>query len=350
MKTHHTTKPKQADKKVRLVIAGSAANNTSHTSGVSKPKPETKSKKSKSVITVGSVVRQISLTGLNSEDASANRLSLRRYVWRFCAESRAYPLENRVDRLYREDVIPAIPAPAIPATPAIPAIPAIPGPYKFMYKPLSEEEEAKADAFFARVDKSTRIGDPLLHNTVGLLQTLKNKAWLCSAIFDSYAKICAEKIRNDRVCILDAWYALYSRNKPTVVRNQKDIEKHGLEGKDLVLVPAGNDVHWVLMVINFESKKIEFYNSMEGGGEPRESKYFAMLKTRLENTTLDYVTKWPAVVKDAPQQEDAYNCGVFVCQFMRMIAQNKKVDSIQAENILAYRKHMLLDILEYLER
>ena len=77
------------------MIADRSVNNTDYISGVSKSESGIKSKKSKSEITV---VRQISLAGLKSKD-SANRLCLRRYVWKFSADSRSHPHEGRIDRL-----------------------------------------------------------------------------------------------------------------------------------------------------------------------------------------------------------------------------------------------------------
>src|SRR3989338_4901961 len=82
---------------VRSAIAGDRQYNTGNTSAVSQLKSKSKSGKIKSTGVVHKYIR--SDLPSDSEDSSADYMRLRRYTFRFNAESRSHPLEGRKDHV-----------------------------------------------------------------------------------------------------------------------------------------------------------------------------------------------------------------------------------------------------------
>ncbi|KAI9622904.1 hypothetical protein H4Q26_014843 [Puccinia striiformis f. sp. tritici PST-130] len=103
-------------------------------------------------------------------------------------------------------------------------------------------------------------------------------------------------------------------------------KKTDLLSKDIIIFPTNiGNAHWTCAAINLRSKRFEYFDSM---GNPNQSVlanlrdyivHEALLKKKI---TLD-ISEWPdCFYQDIPQQNNSFDCGIFVCQFMDCISRD----------------------------
>ena len=119
--------------------------------------------------------------------------------------------------------------------------------------------------------------------------------------------------------------------------------------KDLIIVPIhchGN--HWTLAVINFKSKRFEYYDSLRGS----EDRVLEHLRQWLENEHEDkkkapYDTSgWTDIAwkSGTPQQRNGSDCGVFMTRTADYLARDARLDFTQAD-MEYFRRRMVYEIM-----
>ncbi|XP_022188230.2 sentrin-specific protease 1-like [Nilaparvata lugens] len=117
--------------------------------------------------------------------------------------------------------------------------------------------------------------------------------------------------------------------------------------QDLIIVPVHLDMHWCMAIMDFRSKRVEYYDSM---GSHNNKCLTALLKY-LEEESKDkkktpYDTSdWKAVnMEDIPQQTNGSDCGMFACMFAEYKCRNAKITFSQKE-MPYFRQKMEKEIL-----
>lgn len=131
-------------------------------------------------------------------------------------------------------------------------------------------------------------------------------------------------------------------------RLAKWTKKIDIFAKDLILIPINhNNAHWTAAAINFRKKRIESYDSMGG----RYPVLFLTLRSYLDSehrnkkkTPFDFTGWTDYTMDDTPQQENAYDCGVFSCQFMETLSRGEETFNFQQSNMRYIRRRMALEI------
>ena len=122
--------------------------------------------------------------------------------------------------------------------------------------------------------------------------------------------------------------------------------------KDLLIVPIhchGN--HWTLAVVNFKSKRFEYYDSLFGS----EDMVLKHLRRWLEDEHQEkkkapYDTgEWIDMVwgqaSGTPQQRNGSDCGVFMTRTADFLSRDAKLDFSQSE-MAYFRRRMVYEILK----
>ena len=103
-------------------------------------------------------------------------------------------------------------------------------------------------------------------------------------------------------------------------------KKTDLLQKDVIIFPINiKNAHWTCAAINLRCKRFEYFDSMSN---PNQS-VLANLRDYIVNEalakkkiTLD-VSDWPdCFYEDIPQQNNSFDCGIFVCQFMDCLSRD----------------------------
>ncbi|KAG8905948.1 Smt3-specific protease [Tulasnella sp. 403] len=105
--------------------------------------------------------------------------------------------------------------------------------------------------------------------------------------------------------------------------------------KDMILVPVNqSNTHWTCAAINMKKKRIEFYDSLRC----RSEKVFILLRQYLELEHMDKKKKhfdftgWENFYsEETPNQENAFDCGVFLCMFMEGLSRGEEVEDFVFE-------------------
>ncbi|KAJ4476722.1 cysteine proteinase [Lentinula aciculospora] len=131
-------------------------------------------------------------------------------------------------------------------------------------------------------------------------------------------------------------------------RLAKWTKKVDLFSKDAVLIPVNHDnTHWTAAAINFRQKRIESYDSMFLD----RSAVFKVLRGYLDaehrnkkKAPFDFTGWQDYVVKDTPQQENGYDCGVFTCQFLESLSRGEETFNFTQDDIPYLRRRMIWEI------
>jgi sentrin-specific protease 1 len=120
---------------------------------------------------------------------------------------------------------------------------------------------------------------------------------------------------------------------------------------DFLIIPihVGNN-HWCLSVINIRDKRVEYYDSM-GGKNLTCMKNLKLYiadeyKAKKEGKELD-MSDWETYTPGdtIPQQDNIFDCGVFMCQFAESITSGNSIAFVNQVDMPYYRKRMMLEIL-----
>ena len=183
-------------------------------------------------------------------------------------------------------------------------------------------------------------------------QSLSGSRYLNDKIIDRYLKLICE--RNEADSSLPGIYTcithLYTQTVMKGLRHTERWVKEDLRMKDLIFFPIHNDkmVHWSLIVVETSTKTVNYFDSLE-----RERIFSMAPKTIKQFMEKHYKDRGETVTfrikrrKDAPLQENGYDCGVFLCQYAERIARRSSLNFSQKDLDLACaRERMTQELLE----
>lgn len=95
----------------------------------------------------------------------------------------------------------------------------------------------------------------------------------------------------------------------------KFLKRIDLSAYQLLLCPINENDHWTLIAVNIPEKTIKFFDSLKNGKRGADE-----ISWFLESLNCNRAVKshskieWTIDTPDVPQQENATDCGVFLCQ------------------------------------
>lgn len=109
---------------------------------------------------------------------------------------------------------------------------------------------------------------------------------------------------------------------------KKWTKKLDIFAKDVILIPINHSqLHWSAAVINFQKKRIESYDSLDGDNK-NKGHLFDLLRGYLRDEHKDKQNRdfdlsgWVNYGSpNTPQQENNYDCGVFTMNFLECVAR-----------------------------
>lgn len=118
---------------------------------------------------------------------------------------------------------------------------------------------------------------------------------------------------------------------------------------DRIVVPINqNNMHWVLSVINVKEQTVEHYDSMGGCDQmsiKNLKRYIADEATHKRQETLE-TSGWAQFVPhDIPHQQNAHDCGMFMCTFADYISREQSFEFGQ-EDMPHLRRRMACNLLD----
>ncbi|KAA1119868.1 Smt3-specific protease [Puccinia graminis f. sp. tritici] len=103
-------------------------------------------------------------------------------------------------------------------------------------------------------------------------------------------------------------------------------KKVDLLKKDVIIFPINiSNAHWTCASINLRCKRFEYFDSM---GNRNQSvlatlRDYIVNEARIKKDIVLDISAWPdCFYQDIPQQNNSFDCGVFVCQFMDCLSRD----------------------------
>jgi sentrin-specific protease 1 len=189
------------------------------------------------------------------------------------------------------------------------------------------------------------------------LERIAPGQWLNDEIINCYMNIinaeCKNHLEYPRVhCFSTFFYVMLMNNGKgySYSRVNKWTKSFDIFALDYVIAPihvGGN--HWCLSVINLKDKQFEYYDSMGNSGSTCIQNlrlYIADEHRSKKGSEID-LSDWKnhSPGNTIPQQNNIYDCGVFMCQFAESIASGSDIEHVNQADMPYYRKRMMLEIL-----
>ena len=110
--------------------------------------------------------------------------------------------------------------------------------------------------------------------------------------------------------------------------------------------------HWTSIHVDFEKKTISYLNSLHGGTGTKYNNLvlkYLQHRHKEEHAGKEMLTKdWKLIncKTSTPQQDNDYDCGVFVCTVATYTILGLPVQTIKQQDMNFYRRRLAMDILK----
>lgn len=183
------------------------------------------------------------------------------------------------------------------------------------------------------------------------LLTLKGNQWLNDMIVNFYFELINQRNReNDKLpkvhCFNSFLYTSFVQGGYARVKNYS--RQTDIFDKDILVFPIFLNNHWRLVVVKFRTKRIFYLDSLSKVGRNilNSIKDYLIAEHRnKKGKPLDFKTWDCGAYPNTPQQSNGNDCGVFMCQFAKLITANQPV-IVPQKSIPELRKQMCSEILK----
>lgn len=231
------------------------------------------------------------------------------------------------------------------------------------FVPLTEEEQEEVAKAFSNANRRKVLVSHENSNiqiTGEILQCLKPHAWLNDEVINLYLELLKERERREPKKFLNChFFNTFFYKKLIGGRNGYDYKSvrrwttqkklgYGLIDCDKIFVPIHKEVHWCLAVINKMEKKFQYLDSL-GGRDAHVLKvlarYFVDEVKDKSGQDID-VSSWDReYVEDLPEQQNGYDCGVFMIKYADFYSRGMGLHFSQ-ENMPYFRVRTAKEILK----
>jgi hypothetical protein len=177
--------------------------------------------------------------------------------------------------------------------------------------------------------------------------TLLDERWLSETVVNAYSIICETKLkdRTDFVILPSgrwtSWNLVVKRGN--IRPRAGDQLAKEISQFDKVIVPIIDQNHWTLVVI--ANGAFYCYNSMASRAE---QDVYPIQQVLTHGTNGARFADWPTLPQKCGKQNNGSDCGVFVAQWIRSIAQGMRYfDKIVAKNMQDFRRHMVEELFQF---
>ncbi|KAG2263360.1 hypothetical protein Bca4012_014415 [Brassica carinata] len=199
--------------------------------------------------------------------------------------------------------------------------------------PLTEEEEAEVYRAFSGKNRRKVLVTHANSNidiTGEVLQCLTPSAWLNDEVINVYLELLKERETREPKKYLKCHFFntfFYKKLVSDSGYNYKAVRRWTTQRKlgyalidcDMIFVPIHRGVHWTLAVINNRDRKFLYLDSLNGVDSKilnALAKYLGDEAKEKSGKDID-VSSWDMeFVEDLPQQQNGYDCGMFMLKYI----------------------------------
>ncbi|KAH7844628.1 hypothetical protein Vadar_030093 [Vaccinium darrowii] len=201
------------------------------------------------------------------------------------------------------------------------------------FLPLTEEEEAEVSRALS-ISNRRRVlvahENSNIEITGELLQCLRPGAWLNDEVINMYLELLKEREKREPKNFLKChFFNTFFYKKLISGRSGYDYKSvrrwtserklgYSLRECDKIFVPIHKEIHWCLAVINVKDQKFQYLDSL-GGFDTHVLKVLARyFVDEVKDKSGDHIDvgSWKQeFVEDLPEQENGWDCGVFMIKY-----------------------------------
>ncbi|XP_021727728.1 ubiquitin-like-specific protease ESD4 [Chenopodium quinoa] len=230
------------------------------------------------------------------------------------------------------------------------------------FVPLTEEEQRDVARAFSNTNRRKIL---VTHDNSNIqitgehLQCLRPGAWLNDEVINVYLELLKERERREPKKFLNChFFNTFFYKKLIGGRNGYDYKAvrrwtsqrklgYGLLECDKIFVPIHKEVHWCLAVINKKDKTFQYLDSL-GGRDLHVlrilARYFADEVKDKTGQEIDLHSWKQEFVEDLPEQENGFDCGVFMIKYADFYSRGLGLHFSQ-ENMPYFRQRTAKEIL-----
>jgi len=169
------------------------------------------------------------------------------------------------------------------------------------------------------------------------LDSLKGKSWLNDSVINTYLSIMKYHSNESVGSTNTFFYNKLSRDGPEEASNWEGIKKVPLNVFDHFLIPICAGSHWILIDVNFKEECIDILDPL--GGNYRS--HYRKINEFLE---FQNIPPLPIRYPQVAQQQNGYDCGVFLLQNAFCIFYQKDFRSYSQADIPMIRKRIYKEL------
>lgn len=222
-------------------------------------------------------------------------------------------------------------------------------------KPLTNNQLKEVEDIWNNQPPGTLVNKFKVQITSRDLQTLSDRHWLNDNVIDFYLQLVKKFINtttDSQIHVFSTFFYTTLREKGYAgVKKWAKRAKVDVSKQDLIIIPINlNQTHWALSIIDNNSQKIQYFDSLAGDGT---SILYDLQNYMISETGNSSRYEMYDIVglSDCPNQQNGFDCGVFTCTAAAYIARGKDLEYSQVD-MPNLRRRMCWEILhaELLER
>ncbi|KAK4265766.1 hypothetical protein QN277_026779 [Acacia crassicarpa] len=229
------------------------------------------------------------------------------------------------------------------------------------FVPLTQEEEKEVDGAFSANGKKVLVvhQNSNIEITGEILRCLKPGAWLNDEVINLYLDLLKEREKREPKKFLKChFFNTFFYKKLIGGMNGYDFKSvkrwttqrklgYSLIECDKIFVPIHKEVHWCLAIINKKDKKFQYLDSLRGMDNQvlRVLVRYFVDEVKDKNGTDVDVSSWEKeFVEDLPEQENGFDCGVFMIKYADFLSRGLGL-CFNQEHMPYFRRRTVKEIL-----
>ncbi|KAL8121571.1 ubiquitin-like-specific protease ESD4 [Apium graveolens] len=204
---------------------------------------------------------------------------------------------------------------------------------RMLFVPLTDDEENEVTASFSNAKRRKVLvthQESNIEITGEMLQCLRPGAWLNDEVINLYLVLLKEREQRDPQKFLKChFFNTFFYKKLIGGRggyDYKSVRRWTTQRKlgyclfecDKIFIPIHKEIHWCLAVINKKDEKFQYLDSLRGRDKQVMkvlARYFVDEVKDKSGKEID-VSSWKQeFVEDLPEQQNGYDCGVFMIKY-----------------------------------
>jgi sentrin-specific protease 1 len=192
--------------------------------------------------------------------------------------------------------------------------------------------------------------------TRGDFHRLHSFEWLNDSIINSFLVLCKDwcEKQGKKIHFFSSYfYSIYEKHDYKHANLERWTRNVKLFEMDKIIIPIHLGVHWSLAVINIKEKRLEYRDSLSSSITGNRiitnlAKYIYDEHKRHYGKELD-LSEWSKLIfiaEEIAQQNDTNACGIYTCEFIRAIVQDREFNTqIEEWNHQDIRRRLACEIL-----